>query len=49
MTPRQAAAWVALGFGRERRNMAAQLVVARIAAHAKDDSVTKQLREWEES
>jgi hypothetical protein len=49
MTPRQAAAWVALGFGRERRNMAAQLFVARTAAHGKDESVQKQLREWEQS
>lgn len=48
MTPRQAAAWAALGAGRERRMLAAHLVAARIAAHAKDDTVQKQLREWDE-
>lgn len=47
MTPRQAAAWAMLGSVRERRLLAAQMVVARMAAHAKDDDVQRQLREWD--
>jgi len=49
MTPRQAAAWATLGSRREHRAMAAGLIVARMAAHAKDEIVQQQLREWDES
>lgn len=48
MTHRQAAAWMALGAARTRVEMAAQLAIARTAAHAKDDAVQKQFREWDE-
>lgn len=48
MTPRQAAAWAALGTRRKHAEMAAQLVVARMAQHAKDEVVQKQLREWDD-
>lgn len=46
-TPRQAAAWATLGIGRKRAEMAAALAIARMAAHGKDESVQKQLREWD--
>ena len=48
MTHRQAAAWMTLGAARTRVEMAAQLVVARMAEHGKDEAVQKQLREWDE-
>jgi len=48
MAPRQAAAWVALGAGRQRREFTAQLVIARMAAHGERDAITKQLREWDD-
>lgn len=49
MTPRQAAAWMALGAARTRAQMAAQLSIARAAAHAKDETVQRLFREWDEN
>jgi hypothetical protein len=47
MTPRQAAAWATLGMARTRSEMAVQLMIARLAEHGKDETVQKQLRDWE--
>lgn len=46
MTPRQAAAWVTLGFARKRSEAAEALLIAWTAARDKPESASKQMKEW---
>jgi hypothetical protein len=45
-TPRQAAAWAALGFARKRTEMAATLALQTMASREKIEAVNRQLKEW---
>lgn len=46
-TPRQAGAWLEIGYARQRAEASEQLVITAMGAQSNNDAITKKLREWE--
>lgn len=46
MTPREIAAWAALGFARKRGEAAEALAIATMGAREKPETINKMLKEW---
>lgn len=47
-TPRQIAAWLEVGHARHRAEAGERLMIAAMGAQGKNETITKQLREWED-